>query len=184
MYLVASMTVATGLLLWMEHLVAPEGLQRDGIQTIGPVATALETARPIEPGNWDEIVISYRDRVPGDPAVALAVPGRPYPYHFVIQPTGKIHTLPTWQDQRFDAVAATAEPRAIHVCLSGQPGQSEISPEQWDALVSMLRQLRVRCQLPTKAVRLDPQSDPQYRSDVSQQAYRLRQMLLAADIID
>jgi hypothetical protein len=182
MYLVASMTVATALLLWMEHLVVPEGTYVDSVQAVGPVATALETEEPIEPGDWDEIVISYRDRVPGDPAVALAVPGRPYPYHFVIQPTGEIHTLPKWQGHTSDG--GVVEPRAINICLSGRPGLNGISAEQWDALVSMLRQLRARCQLPAKAVRLDPQSDPQYRADVSPQAVRLRQMLLAADIID
>lgn len=183
MYLVVSMTAVTGLLLWMEHLVAPPGSAEAVSQWTDHIAEALRTDRPIEPGSWGEIVISYRDRVPGDPRVALIVPGRPFPYHFVIQPTGEIHTLPNWQAQEASSDGNLGT-KAIHVCLSGQPGVDGVSAEQWDALMGMLRQLRARCRMSEKAVRLDPQSDPQYRSNLSQQAYRLRQMLLAADVID
>ncbi len=182
MYLVASMSVATALLLWMEHLVAPPGeampVVDDGTDLVDAVASGA-----IDPARWDEIVISYRDRVPGDPAVALAVPGRPLPYHFVIQPNGKVHTLPTWGEQN-GGQSADLSSRAIRVCLAGRPDSDSIGPEQWDALMGMIRQLRVHCQLPTKSVRLDPQSDPHYRPNMSNQAHRLRQMLLAADVID
>jgi hypothetical protein len=184
MYLVASMTVATGLLLWLEHLVAPPGGNDGAYQAVGPAAMALRADRPIEPGSWQEIMISYRARVANDKTVALIATGRQSPYHFVVQPGGEIRSLPRWQEQDAGPGSGELGSRAIRICLAGQPDSNDVSPEQWDALVSLLRQLRQRCQLPAKAVRLDPQSDPHYRPNIPNQAYRLRQMLLAADIID
>jgi len=183
MYLVASMTVATGLLLWMEHLVAPPGIGRAPREGAGPLGEALRTLRPIEPGSWGEIVISYRDRAASDPSVALAA-GRSSPYHFVVEPTGRIRALPTWREQEPDDGNAERDVRAIRICYAGQPGSDGVSAEQWDALIGLLRQLRLRCQLPAKAVQLDPQSDPQFRPNISHQAHCLRQMLLDADVID
>jgi len=184
LYLVASMTVATGLLLWMEYLVAPPGVRQPARPTNAAVTEALHTREPVQPGNWDEIVVSYRDRVASDPMVALAATGRPSPHHLVVEPTGRIHSLSAWKDQQANKSGGEAASRTIRVCLAGRPDAEAISAEQWDTLVSLLRQLRLRCQLPTKSVRLDPQSDPQFRPNISPQAHRLHQMLLAARIID
>ncbi len=182
MYLVASMSVATGLLLWMEHLVAPPG----DVPTLAPhgdpIVEALKTEQPVDPSMWDGIVISYRDRVPGDPAVTLAVPGHRIPYHFVIKADGRIHTLNTWSEQQGDQDQFGS--RAVRVCLAGSPEITDISAEQWDALMAMLQKLRVRCQMSDGCVQLDPQSDPQFRPNLSEQAYRLHQMLIAAGVID
>ena len=131
------------------------------------------------------VVVSYRDRVASAPSVALAAAtGRPNPYHFVVEPNGKIRALAAWRDQEADTTGGATASHGIRVCLAGQPNSDGISAQQWDVLVALLRQLRLRCQLPNKSVRLDPQSDPQYRPNISSQAHRLRQMLLAADIID
>jgi hypothetical protein len=183
-YLVASMTVATALLLWIEHVVVPVDPHRGGPTMSKPVADALRTNRPIQPGTWDEIVISYRDRVPTASAVALASPSQPLPYHFVIDASGQIRSLPTWQEQQPGVSGTDVVSRAVHICLAGQSDLTAVPADQWDSLVSLIRQVRAKCNLPAKAVRLDPQSDVQVRPNLSQQAQRLRQMLLAADIID
>ncbi len=184
-YLVASMTVATGLLLWMEHLVVPGDALKTNPAATGVVAAALRTTQSVPPGKWDEIVISYRDRLPSASGLALAAPNQqPLPYHFIVDPEGKIRTLPAWQEQKAEVSGTEVVSRAIHICLAGQSGVSTVPADQWDTLVSLVRQLRTQCQLSAKAVRLDPQSDPQVRPNVSNQAYRLHQMLLAADLID
>lgn len=182
MYLVASMSVATGLLLWMEHLVAPPGHVELPAAHGDPVVEALETSKPIDPSMWDGIVIAYRDRVPGDPAVALASPGHRIPYHFVIKADGRIHTLASWSEQEGDQDQFGA--RAIRVCLAGAPDVEGISAEQWDALMAMLQKLRAKCQLSDRCVQLDPQSDPQFRPNLSEPAFRLHQMLIGAGVID
>ncbi len=184
MYLVVSMTAATGLLLWMEHLVAPPDAAELSPPAAGPAAEAVQIVQDIQPGTWDEVVISYRERVTSIAALSLAATGQRSPYHFVVDREGRVKGMSAWQDQERDEARTGVGARAIRVCLTGGDEGQGVSAEQWDALMSLLRQLRVRCYLPTKAVRLDPQLDPQFRPDASNPASRLRQMLLAADIID
>lgn len=184
MYLVASMTVATGLLLWMEHLVAPSGVETAVLPRVEPLLGALATKEPIKPGTWDDIVISYREGFTGNPSVALAASEQFLPYHFVIAPNGSVDGMPAWKKQEDGMGRVSMGTRSIHVCFAGHPGSNAVSPEQWNALVGLVRQLRHRCQLPQQSVRLDPQSDPKLRPDISHQAYQLWQMLMAAGIID
>lgn len=183
MYLVGSMTVATGLLLWMEHLVAPPGALEVRPRMDG-VLKALKTDRPVSPGTWNDIVISYREGMIGNPTVPLASTEQLLPYHFVINSDGSVDGLRAWQKQNDGVTRSALRDRSIHVCFAGQAESNAVSPEQWNVLVSLVRQLRYRCELPSEAVRLDPQSDPKLRPDIPHQAYQLQQMLLSADIID
>jgi hypothetical protein len=184
MYLVVSMTAATTLLLLMEHWVAPPGMRDLPLESLGPVAQAVNDHQTDRLENWDEIVISYRDRMAKISPVALAATGQRLPYHFVIEPNGEVFALPAWRDQEPDVSGGGVVTRAVRVCLAGEPDTSAVSADQWNALVNLLRQVRLHCGLSTKAIRLDPQSDSQFRPDVSPQADCLRKMLLAADIID
>jgi len=184
MYLVASMTAATALLLLMEHWVAPPGSRDTPPDSLGPVAQAVNTHQTDRLENWDEIVISYRDRMARISSVALAATGQRLPYHFVIEPDGQIFALSAWREQEPDVSGGGVVTRAIRVCLAGEPDAGAVSADQWNVLVNLLRQVRSHCGLSAKAIRLDPQSDSQFRPDVSPQAECLRKMLLAADIID
>ncbi len=185
MYLTISMTAATGLLLWMEHLVIPPNTQPGQTTILNPLSEVVRTAKTIQPGAWEEIVISYRDRLPSvAAAVAMAAPTQRLPYHFVIDAEGQINPLSAWQEQKADVSGTEVVTRAIHVCLAGQGEGGGVPAEQWDALIGLLRQLRTQCQLPTNAVRLDPQSDPEIRPNVPPPAHRLRQMLLEAQVIN
>jgi len=183
-YLVTSMTVATALLLWVEHLVVPPDAQRAGAPVSKPIAEALHTNQTVQPGKWEEIVISYRERLPTSSAVALAAPSQQLPFHFIVTPSGQIRALPAWRDQQPGVSGTEPVSQTVHICVAGQADSTTLPAEQWDALVSLIRQLRAKCRLPARVVRLDPQSDAQVRPNVPPQAQRLRQMLLAADIID
>ncbi len=178
------MSAATALLLWVEHLVVPTEPIRPGSLTRSPIALAVQTPQTIQPGKWDEIVISYRDRLPTTSAVALAASAHQMPYHFVIDQTGQVCSLANWKEQQTDIAGTKTVSRAVRVCLAGSNDATTVSGEQWDALISLLRQLRATCQLPTKSVRLDPQSDPLARPNAPQPVQRLHQMLVAADIIE
>jgi hypothetical protein len=184
MYLVVSMTAATALLLWMEHLVAPPGTAEAVPPRLEPLLTALKTEEPIQSGTWNDIVISYREGFTGKPSVPLASSEQFLPYHFVIGPGGSVDGMPAWKTQKDGYGRLPTGTRSIHVCFAGQPDSNAVSPEQWNSLLGLLRQLRHRCDLPQDAIRLDPQSDPRLRPDISRQAYQLRQMLLAANVID
>jgi hypothetical protein len=183
-YLVASMTVATGLLLWMEHLAIPLEARKGDAAGGGRLAKVLQTTPSVQMAKWDDIVISYRERLPLTAGITLAAQTQQLPYHFVVDAEGHVRTLPAWHEQKPEVSGTEVISRSIHVCLAGQTGASAVPADQWDSLVGLVRQLRLQCQLTAKAVRLDPQSDPQVRPSIPNQAHRLRQMLLAADIID
>jgi N-acetylmuramoyl-L-alanine amidase len=160
--LVASMTLSSGLLMWLEDApLAPMGglalaaLDDDpaGIDAI------FNTTNPIEPGHWTRIVIHHSGQSMGDAASigqlhqALGYGG--LGYHFVIgngdgAGDGMIQVGYRWMRQ-IDGVYAN---RAISICLVGNGDKAPPTRAQMDQLIKLVTALQARLQIPASGVYL------------------------------
>jgi hypothetical protein len=165
---IGAMTLVCGVLLMSERWTAIPaiGISESGVQ---------QRSIDIEPGRWRAIVIHHSGSYAGtvrDMAQQQAHEwGFPsIGYHFVIgngngEYDGDIITCPRWFNQQSGAHVADRAPgarpdagwfndNAIGVCLIGNGERREFTDAQMKSLMTLVRHLQVKCDIPASAVYL------------------------------
>lgn len=163
--LVASMTIASGLLMWLEPrpLVADSGLALAAVDS-GPEQLSAIFAAPSElrADRWDRIVVHHSGQMRGDAESidelhrSLRYEG--LQYHFVIgngtgSGDGVVELGRRWM-QQLDGVYAD---RAISICLVGNGDKTPPTAKQMDQLAAVVRLLQDRLEIPADRVALHRQ---------------------------
>jgi len=163
---IGAMTLACGVLLMSEGWTAIPAI---GISETGVQQSSIE----IQPGRWRSIVIHHSGSYAGtvrDMAQQQAHDwGFPsIGYHFVIgngngEYDGDIITCPRWFNQEPGAHVAERMPgaqpdagwfngNAIGICLIGNGERRGFTDAQMKALVTLVRNLQQKCNIPSSAV--------------------------------
>ena len=173
--LIASMTVASGLLMMLEPgpittPMRPISLRADAARPAG-WTSLFDTA---DPRQWSAIVIYETGPDLGSleqlTAAGSARAAGPLPYHFVIDdghddPDLTIQASHRWR-QQLDSAAATGPHRdwydrhAISICLIGDSHSRRLDPVQMRHLGDLVQRLQRRFDIPPHLVRLHCDTDP------------------------
>lgn len=162
--LVATMTLASGLLMWLEPqpLAPGGGLALAATGEGDRLGAVFATSRPIRDDRWGGIVIHHSGQMRGDArSIADLHDSLRYDglqYHFVIgngtgSADGLIEVGPRWMNQR-DGVYAE---RSISICLVGNGDKTPPTAVQMDRLGALVRALRDQLSIPSERVVLHRQ---------------------------
>lgn len=160
--LLASMTIASGLLMWLEPrpIVADRGLALAAVDSDSEQLGAVFNApADLESDRWGRIVVHHSGQMRGDAESigrlhrSLGYDG--LQYHFVIgngtgSGDGVIELGGRWLRQR-DGVYAE---RAISICLVGNGDKTPPTAAQMEQLAALVGVLRDRLNVPAEAVAL------------------------------
>lgn len=163
--LVATMTVASGLLMWLEPqpLAPAGGLALAAVEPGGEqLAAVFDTRAALEPGRWDRIVIHHSGQMQGDAQSidrlhrSLRYDG--LQYHFVIgngteSGDGLIQVGARWMQQQQGVYAD----RAISICLVGNGDKTPPTALQMERLATLVRSLQERLDIDADRVVLHRQ---------------------------
>lgn len=166
--LVASMTVASGLLLWLEPqplLNTRASLTLSAIDA-GPVGiNAVFNVPNLQRHHWTQIIIHHSGKLDGNAAsIGKLHQDLDYgelQYHFVINngrgaPDGQIQVGPLWQRQADDVYA----PASISICLVGNGDQTPPTIAQMQQLVRLITAIQEQLRIPASGVRLHSELAP------------------------
>lgn len=171
--LVASMTVASGLLWVMDGAKAPrvDGWSMPALaQASAPssIESVFATRAPVEKGRWTSIVIHHSGSTVGSAqtieAQHLGMNLKGLGYHFVIgngrgAPDGQIHVGFRWLDQLPGAhvggpSAETLNRESIGICLVGNGDRTAFTQGQMQRLVELVNALATELQIPADRIYL------------------------------
>jgi hypothetical protein len=185
--LFGSMTLATGLLMWLEptpvrRTVIP--LSAVDAPTRG-IEAIYETQTPVSADRWGRIVIVHSGQRTGS-ARSLARLHRDLRYgsmgyHFVIgngqgAPDGRIEVGPRWAVQSDGLYVDDA----VVICLIGNGDEAPPTRRQMEQLRRLITSLQARLDIPADRVRLHSELAPTTSPGRFFQAGWLRQHLLTA----